>query len=276
MERRTRVYPARQPNSGWLSTFILLVAAAVLFSGMIHRGDGDGLLIQKSSAPTPIPMDEVFDETQLQKEMTLPSSQWYALQMGAFEDEAAAEALAAQYVARGAGGYVWCDSRYRVLAAVYPLKEDAQLVRQQLETQHDIDTYLYQIDLPALQLRLNGMRGQLDILEAAFIHADDLLKRMQLLSVAMDRREMSAQEAREQLDGLAEQIQLVDLRLKQRFVSPRHEMVDGMIRCFDSYLTFCTQQTSTESAVSLGAALKHQTLSILDDLKQIYTALQHT
>lgn len=276
MERRTRVYPSEKPNSGWLSGFLLLLAAVVLVSGIVQREDSGGISIQRSATATPIPMDAAFDETPAQKEMTLPASQWYALQMGAFEDAAAAEAFAAQFTARGAGGYVWHDGRYRVLAAVYPLKEDAQMVRQQLETQHGIDTYLYDVELPALQIRLSGMQGQLDILEAAFIHANDLIAQMQALSVGMDRREASAQEAAAQLDALSEQVQLVSLRLKQRFAAPRHEAVDGLIDCFDDYAAFSAQVYSNESAVALGSALKRQTLSALHSLKQVYDTLRHT
>ena len=276
MERRTRVYPAEKQSSGWLSTLLLLLAAVVLVSGLVKRGEDAGISIRRLATATPIPMDAAFDETTAQKEMVLPASRWYALQMGVFEDEAGAESFAEQYVARGAGGYVWHDGRYRVLAAVYPLKEDAQLVRQQLETQHGVDTYLYEVDLPALEIRLNGMQGQLDILEAAFIHANDLIRRMQQLSVGMDRREASSEETLAQLHTLSEQVELVSLRMKQRFSAPRHTAVETLINCFDGYSAFCQQVRGGETAVSLGAALKWQTLSALQCLKRVYDTLQHT
>ena len=276
MERRTRVYPARKPFSRWISLFLLLLSAVLMVSGVVLPHSQDGLSILRIPQATTPPVDTPFDDAPASREITLPSSQWYALQLGAFEDAEAARKCADQFTARGAGGYIWQDARYRVLAAVYPLKEDAQQVRQQLDSQHGVDSYLYSVDLPALKLRLNGMQGQLDILEAAFVHASDLVVQLQRLSVLMDRQERSIDEILTETTQIGQLLQAVSQRLKQRFAVPRPACVEGLIASFDSFLSFALDMDSSTSSVRLGSALKRQTLSSLHALKQIYDTLGNT
>ncbi|MCI5957339.1 MAG: SPOR domain-containing protein [Clostridiales bacterium] len=275
MQGEKRIYPRERSGGKWLSYLLLFLSAVVVLSGLVWREGGD-LSIEVEPSPTPIPTDAYFDETPQQREVTLPGSTWFALQLGAFESEKAASELAQQFMRRGAAGYVWRDGRYRTLAAVYPSREDAQNVRRQLDMDHEVDSYLYQIDLPALHVRLSGMKGQLDILEAAFIHANDLIAGLQGVSLALDRQECGEEEARETLSGLKNQVEAVSLRLKQRFVQPRHATVEGLIDCFDGYAAFFQGLEPGESSVALGARLKYETLACLNELKSVYDALGNT
>lgn len=276
MERRTRVYPAQRPWNRWLSLMILGIAAVLAAGGLLRRNTGAELSVEPLSTAAPLALEERFDETPAKQEISLPASEWYALQLGAFENEEAARALADQYVSRGAAGYVWHDGRYRVLAAAYPAKDDAQLVREQLQLVHGIESYLHQVRLPEISLRISGMQGQLDILQAALIHANDLVCELQRMSVAMDRQEMNAQEAIDALQSLNEQVSLVELRLRQRFASPRHAAVDALLNGFRHYAAFCETLQSHMSQVELGAGVKHQTLLALEGLKNVYDILSHT
>lgn len=134
MQTGKRVYPRQREPGKWLSYLLLFLSAVVVISGVVSRG-GD-LTIEPAATATPIPTDAYFDETVEEREITLPSATWYALQLGAFESETAAQELGQQFVKRGAAGYVWHDGRYRTLAAVYPSLEDAQAVREQLSEAH--------------------------------------------------------------------------------------------------------------------------------------------
>ena len=173
MERQRRVYPARDMK--WYSC-VLLIAAALLLgvSGILSKADEDGFSLQISPQSSSIPLNERFDDTYATLEFELPSYQWFALQLGVFDNREGAEEFSHEYQKRGAAGYLWYENNFRVLAAAFPLREDAQLVREQLKKQHAVDSHLFSIDFPAVTLRVTGMRGQLDILQAAFIHAHDL------------------------------------------------------------------------------------------------------
>lgn len=274
MQRHTRIYPVEK--SPWLSMLLLVLAAVVILSGLMGRSeDGDVSIVPVATA-TPIPLDASFDETIVEKEITLPSSTWFALQLGAFENQKSASEMAQQFSKRGAAGYIWNDGKYRALAAVYPSREDAQLVREQLEMQHSIDTYLYQIDLPSIRVRMRGMQGQLDILQAGFVHGNDLIAQLQSLCVLMDRQEMNAEQAIARLNELAAQMETVALRLRQRFQAPRPAVVEKLMKCMEDYQAFCTQLKAKDSQVMLGAKIKHQTLVSLNGLKNVYDTLSHT
>lgn len=276
MERRRRVYQTPHSREGWLSGLLLFLSAIVVLSGLVWRGEKGDISIRLAPSPTPIPLNEAFDETQVETDISLKGSEWYALQLGVFENPESAARLAEEYSRRGAAGYVWHDGRYRTLAAVYASKEDAQNVRQQLSKQHDVETYLYTISYPAIEIRLSGMQGQVEILQAAFLHGEEMIVLLQEMSMALDRQEKNAAEVKASLNGMNDQLTAVALRMRQRFAAPRHETVSALLKCFENYSGFVSSIDSIESEVALGTKLKYQTFSSLDSFKQVYDSLNNT
>ena len=275
MQTRKRVYPSERKPAKWVSYSLLFLSAVILFSGVAARSGGDAVF-ETVATPSPIPLDAAFDETRETREITLNGSVWYALQLGAFETEEAAGQLAEQFQRRGAAGYLWPEERFRVLAAVYPEKEDAQAVRQQLRDQHDVDSYLFEISIPSVSLRMTGMRGQIDILEAAFLHAEELIRQMERISETLDRQEITPAEAAEELNTLREQVELVALRMEQRFLSPRNAAVTGLIGLMRDYAAFAREKTGQESSALLSRQLKYQTIQTIRLLLELTDALRNT
>lgn len=275
MQTRKRVYPSERKPAKWVSYSLLFLSAVILFSGVAARRGGDAVF-ETVATPSPIPLDAAFDETRETREITLNGSVWYALQLGAFETEEAARQLAEQFQRRGAAGYLWPEERFRVLAAVYPEKEDAQAVRQQLRDQHDVDSYLFEISIPSVSLRMTGMRGQIDILEAAFLHAEDLIRQMERISETLDRQEITPAEAAEELNTLREQVELVALRMEQRFLSPRNAAVTGLIGLMRDYAAFAREKTGQESNALLSRQLKYQTIQTIRLLLELTDELRNT
>lgn len=275
MQTRKRVYPSERKPAKWVSYSLLFLSAVILFSGVAARSGGDAVF-ETVATPSPIPLDAAFDETRETREITLNGSVWYALQLGAFETEEAAGQLAEQFQRRGAAGYLWPEERFRVLAAVYPEKEDAQAVRQQLRDQHDVDSYLFEISIPSVSLRMTGMRGQIDILEAAFLHAEELIRQMERISETLDRQEITPAEAAEELNTLREQVELVALRMEQRFLSPRNAAVTGLIGLMRDYAAFAREKTGQESNALLSRHLKYQTIQTIRLLLELTDELRNT
>ncbi|MFR5855796.1 MAG: SPOR domain-containing protein [Lachnospiraceae bacterium] len=276
MQGKRRVYPSERKPAKWVSYSLLFLSAVILFSGVAARSGGDAVIRTVATPRLAIPLDAAFDETRETQEITLNGSVWYALQLGAFETEEAAHQLAEQFQRRGAAGYVWQDERYRVLAAVYPEKEDAQAVRQQLREQHDVDSYLYEISIPALSLRMTGMKGQIEILEAAFLHADELIRQMERISETLDRQEITPAEAVTELNTLREQVELVALRMEQRFAAPRNTAVERLIALFQDYAAFAREKTGQESNATLSRQIKYQTLQSIRLLLELIGEMRNT
>ncbi len=276
MELRRRVYPNQKDRGRWLRGVLAALTALTVLGGLLDKQETGGFWLQKQADSKKWQLDEAFDETPAEAIIELPQRYWYALQVGAFEKEETAKQSSAAFQRRGAAGYLWRDGRYRVLASVYPQKEDAQLVRAQIQDQHGIDSYIYEITLPPLKLRMKGMQGQLDIFQAAFAHADDLAQQVQLLSVQIDRQEISAADAQEALGALNEQMEIIGLRLRQRFASPQNATVQRLIVCFENFHQFVSGLSQDESAISMGMKLKYQVFEILSDIQEVYDTLEHT
>lgn len=274
MEGNRRVYPCQRQKTRMLCVLLLTAAFALLAGGLLQKRDE--LFITPIPAQTPIPMNESFDETAVSEEVSLPEHRWYALQLGVFTDEKGAREMAELFVKRGAAGYVWYDGKYRALAAIYPSKGDAQSVRERLSSQYSVDTYLYPVELHPLQLRISGMKGQLDILQAAFLHAGDLIASQYQISMELDQQTLSAPNAVSSLKTMAEQMDLVHLRLQQRFVQPRPAVVDALMNVFQNYCTFSNGLAENISLVELGMQVKFQNIHSLFLLQTVYDTLNHT
>lgn len=270
-----KVYPSGHAPVRWLSWLLVLLSVVVVLSGLATHRNPDGV-ITPLPAESPVPLTESFDETVETCEWSLPSVEWFALQLGAFDQEDSARSLAVQFQGRGAAGYLWQEDRYRVLAAIYANEIDARNVRQQISEQHNVDSYLFRIHLPPVSVSIHGMRGQIEILKAAFVHAADLITELQESCLKSDRGERTREEQLQTLTALAQQMQLVRLRLYQRFPEPRNACVAGLIDLFDDYSTFVDGLDAKQTEVLFSAALKYQTLRSLDLLRQVYDILGNT
>ncbi|MBO5500532.1 MAG: SPOR domain-containing protein [Clostridia bacterium] len=275
MQDRRKVYPSGHAPIRWISWLLLLAAAVVFLGGLLPSRKPSGT-ITPLPTETPYPLTESFDETMETCQWSLPAVEWYALQLGAFDNEASAKTMAEQFQARGAAGYLWQEERFRLLAAIYASETDARNVRQQISQQHEVESYLYRISLPPVAVSIHGMRGQIEILQAAFGHASDLITAMQETGLAADRGESTREEQLAKLSALDEQMQLVKLRLYQRFPEPRNSCVTGLIQLFDDYSGFATSMDPQETEVMFSTKLKYQTLRSLDLLRQVYDILGNT
>lgn len=275
MQNRKKIYPSGHAPFQWLGWLAMLLAAAVVIGGIAERREQQPF-IEALPTATPLPLTETFDDTMESCEWVLPELDWYALQLGAFDNEASAQELAGRFRLRGAAGYLWYAERYRVLAAVYASETDARTVREQIREQHGVDSYTYHIHLPGAAVSMQGMRGQIEILKAGFIHAAELITQLQQYSLQADRPDGSVQQIVDGLHTLRNQTALVALRLEQRFPEPRNNCVAGLLSLFGSYAEYCDELDAQTPAVAFGAQLKYRTILSLDLLRQVYDTLGNT
>ena len=128
----TKVYPENGYANRLICGLLLVTAFAIAVSGLFHNEQAKEFLVETVPETTPNLLNEAFDDTVSETVIELAASNWYSLQTGVFEEEGRAIESAQVFQKRGAAGFVWNEGRFRVLAAVYSLKEDAQRVRQQL------------------------------------------------------------------------------------------------------------------------------------------------
>ena len=119
--------------------YIVPLYRSVTENGITGLFEGDGMPAP-SPSPTPSPMLSPGERA----DITVPGMPLYAVQMGAFSTEAAAQGEAESMKARGGAGFILRDGeRYRVLAAAYRTADDARSVRDNLKQAQGIESYVY-------------------------------------------------------------------------------------------------------------------------------------
>ncbi len=275
-----KVYRTRKKRGRWIDWLILFVSAMLIVAGLLDRQalrERD-LRVEAQQTVAPTPLVESYDDTPEQRELSLPDVTWHAIQLAAYDNAEGAAQAAEGYQARGAAGYVWEDTRFRVLAALYPTREDAQSVRDQLRSKHAMETYVTPIELVGVTLRLTGARGQLDVLASSLEKQREMISVLQNLALLLDRQELTREELLSALEPSREALATLSLRLQQRFVPPRHAAVEGLIASFGALDTFVKSLTQDDQAAvsTLAAAVKYQAFAVLDDLRTIYEGLKAT
>lgn len=272
-----KVYRARRHSIQWMAAAMAAVSIGLMAVGFTRAGGGaDRLAVEPSLPPEPTPVTRTFDETEDQRQLAVPDSAWFAIQLGVFEAEESALKQAETYRSRGAAGYIWReDGRCRVLAAVYPDEEDAKSVRTRLKAEQSIDSYVFAIEPVELTLKISGMAGQLDVLEAIYAFWQNTTLQLQKWSVELDQRETDAKQLRVHLaDTAAAAGQLTEL-VSQRFTQPYHAAVEPAAELLETLAVRleALAEDAQASSVRLGAELKYETLWLIAGIRQYYDQL---
>ena len=223
MQRRRRTERKRTRTGGGFATRVMLFfSAVIILAGIVSRfTGGDELTATVLATPSPTPLTAAFDETVETREISLPAEVWYCLQSGIFSSEAAAQEKSLAYSDRGAPGFVSPEGgKFRVLLSAYASREDAQSVKEKLAGQQAVETYIYEMVRPALHLQLTGMRGQLDVLDAAAALLPELARSWRETALTLDQGQASLTEVQELAAEQQEQCHVMLNVLQERFLSP--------------------------------------------------------
>ncbi len=260
---KTKRYPVRKRGGGWTALLvlgILLGAGAVTFGKQALRTALPQLsgIWQPSAtqAPKAAPREE--------RTFTLPGHAWYALQLGAFDSADAAESLAASFRGRGAAGYVRrTQGQYRVLAAAYATRADAQAVITQLRTQHQVDAVLTEIVRPEVTLLLAGKPDQLTALSDAYDTLEQLSIQLAALSESVDRGKTDRQTVLDALRSHKETLIALKNRLEAQFGENVHGTVKDAADMLDALALSLNDAMAAQGTAALGARLKYAQLQCL-------------
>ena len=83
-----------------------------------------------------------------------------------------------------------------------------------------METYIYEMVRPALHLQLTGMRGQLDVLDAAAALLPELAQSWRETALTLDQGQTSLTEVQELAAEQQEQCHVMLNVLQERFLSP--------------------------------------------------------
>lgn len=241
---------------------VLLAALAVA----VRQKSADGLQTDYLPQPTATPVASAYDETVETREISLEEVQWFAIQTGIYSTEAAAAEKRDTYAKRGAPGYVNQDGdKWRVYIACYGSKEDAQAVRERLRGNQDVETFLHTWVCPAITLRLTGMAGQVDVVEAGLSMLGNAGAALRDSAALLDSGERTLAETRSVAQALDEQVRLWRETTRARFTKPYPELVAMELTMADAWDAKFAAIAKAEGATELSAAMKLQAMALFDE-----------
>ncbi len=262
----TRMYKQKRRRVKTLRAAVLLLLLGA--AAMIAWGRTSGSFVAEHiGTPSPTPVTSSFDQTVESREVTLAEETWYAIQTGVFSTEEAALQKADAYTDRGAPGLVVTQGgKWRVFIACYAGEEEAASVRSRLESNQSVETYLYAWECPELRLRLTGMVGQLDVVEAGFTLLISSAAALRDAAIDLDAGQLTTSEATKAVHAMADQFDLWKETARSRFGNTIPAMVEGMTSLLESWSASFEPLLSADTATDLSAALKLQAMRMFNDV----------
>lgn len=264
MERR--MYKRRRGQA--IARRTLLCTGLIVLAVMLWRNhERISLKMQTVAEPTATPITARFDETVQEREIILEQNHWYAIQTGIFSSPEAAEKKADAYTDRGAPGYVAQDGeKWRVFIACYGDKADASAVRARLSEAQSVETYLYEWSCPQVKLRLSGMAGQLDVVEAGLKLMDQTALMLRDQAAQMDSSEQTMSESLSLIEQMDQQINTWAAVTMERFARPYPEMVNVLLEWTQAWEKAAAgmKKAAKTDATQLSAELKAKGMALYE------------
>lgn len=276
VERRMyRIRQRRKRRLRWGIAGLLLAAAMLL---IFRHGGARRLLTERLEQPSPTPVTSAFDQTVVTREVTLPEERWYAIQTGVFSTQEAAQEKAGAYTERGAPGVVVQDgAKWRVFIACYGSEADAAAVRTRLGESQRVETYLYSWVCPELRLRMTGMAGQLDVVEAGLTLLLQSAAQLRDAAMLLDAGQLTIADVQMQLDSLNGQLQLWSNTARERFGRSIPAVAQSLLALSEGWPKHHAVLTqAASSATTLSAELKGQGMRLFDDCIRLRNGIQST
>lgn len=266
MSRVERRMYKRARGRAALRRAMVAVIVALAALGVIVRQGGSRLQADYLPAPTPTPVASAYDETVGTREITLDEVQWYAIQTGIYTTRALAEESCDTYARRGAPGYVNQDGdKWRVYIACYGSKEDAQAVRERLRLNQEVETFLHTWVCPGVSLRLTGMAGQADVVEAGLSLLGNAGTALRDGAALLDSGERTQADTLSVAQALDEQVRLWRETARARFTKPYPALLEMELAMADAWDGKFAAIRQAEGATDLSAAMKLQAMALFDE-----------
>ncbi len=206
----------------------------------------------------------------------VPAQPIYAVQLGVFSSESAAQSEAQIVAERGGAGYVLEDGgRYRVLAAAYITIEDARSVRDNLLKSQGMDAAVYTGGTGVMSLRVTAAADRIAQLQAAFDARLAAMEALMALSQSIDAKAADLPQATQRVQDMRSALapHLTNLGQMQK-ASGQTDIAAALLQetaLLDSFLASLTQNQGTDM-VAMSQKVKYNTLSLLDSYTRAFDA----
>ena len=243
-----------RPRAPYVLLIIVIAASCAYAAGRMSRGDVQSSRIAPTAAPESVQTEPVV----------LDAYSFYAIQFGAFDNDADAQALTESYVSRGAAGYVLTDTRSRAIGAAYETRSDADKLCANLTAQ-GIDTYVYTVSAPRVELRVKAEQPLIAAIRAGHGASLDAIHRLSQIALELDKGKLSIDDARTAISGISDNAESARIDLESALDGRTHAATSGILSERSAARDACAaiNQQSSQSALAFSAKIKYNVIDLM-------------
>lgn len=213
-------------KGGFLIVFVICVAAAVYFIGAAKVGSflSDNIITpvmafitgQETTGSEPSASASSGDEDEtVTDELEMSGLTLYALQAGVFDSEANAQELADTLREQGGAGYIRASDDYRVYVSAYETEEEADNVKERLESEESLSCKVREITSEKLSMKITAPAAAVESAKTALTLAGQLEGKLCELSLSLDKSEISASKALESITELSDYVESAKVKFDE-------------------------------------------------------------
>lgn len=207
-------------------------------------------------------------------EFKLKGATLYGVQMGAFQSEENASKEADVVRTRGGAGYVFFDGElYRVLASAYGTETEATEVRDQLK-QDLIDSGICKLEIKEVDLRVTAGENVVSALNGAVSALEKAREDMLALSIAYDKKEVTAADAAGRITAMKNDIGGAAERLKAE-AGTNNSVIKSLNDCCEKIMEDLANLNSlaNASALDFSSRMKYTQIGLIVDTIKFVDAI---
>jgi len=196
----------------------------------------------------------------------------YCLQLGAFTEEANAADQAASLQGMGAAGYIVEDTYFRVLAAGYKSKADAESVAERIRTDEAMEVGIYEMACPGLNIEITAPADIAEGLRRIVADWGQMTDEWYQAFLNMDQGAWTADDLTDMLSGQSDVLQenINSLESYGEAVAS-NPVIDGLTALYGAHETRVNEmivKVRKENTVEISASLMYNYIDMNEQYRQ--------
>lgn len=190
----------------------------------------------------------------------IPEISVYALQAGVFSEQENADTFAESLQQKGGAGYILEEEgSYRVMIAGYLTQEEAENVKDRLESEQSMETKVFPIEAGKLSVEMETTEEAAEVIKTCIAPCSGYVNEMATLALSLDKNETTLSKAQDKIQEMLEEVE------------KNKNMVDEIAENTDNDSIQSLKMFYHDTAKSIQAVLNQEnTLAFSAKLKEAY------
>lgn len=201
-------------------------------------------------------------------EVTVPEVEIHMLSLSKSKVEKEAKSIAPDYQEIGAGGFIWKKGEYfHVISSAYLNKNDAELVRNSIKLNQNIDSEIFTIKFPAFSIKGSFTGDEKKVVTKALLSAQSFYTSIYDIAVSIDTGVLSEISAKLSVNNTINNISTTYANFETLYPNAITNPMKELSAYLKSLLKITQQLASDErisTAQTYSSHLKYRYLEVLN------------